>query len=1359
MGGAAEAEPEWRRRTDEEVTTVASAPSPTTTLKTFPIPLRKKFELGSPPPLPPPRFPLAPIDTNGRAVVFESRVEVGEKVDVGKSDDDDDDDDDDVGPVIAPSRGVKRRAPRAGGAKGTASSVLGQDVVARRPEMDRDGDGEGRRRRKLSGSSAGVTSPVPGGRATPRQTPKTATRGDAKRKHATSHAKTPKTPRPAPSPSVAAQPGTEVAHQERRVRDFIRDLARKPQVVNATRLVGTEKDLSGPADFKLDHAMSLVLETVGVRELYRHQKEAIHAAIVQKRSVVVATPTASGKSLAYIIPLLLKLAEKRSSRALVLFPLKALANDQLAKLKRFPAAAAKLVDSGAYSGAALKRLKGIAAVTMRVCDGDTSEGERLAIREEKTQLLLTNADTLHHRILPGLKHGWSKSFWANLEMVVIDEAHTHSGVQGSHFANVMRRALRLCVTFGNNRTAFICTSATISNPREHVKALTTRDPVAVTVSGAPSGEKTMILWQPPEAGAEGGVTGEHTPCGVGAAVGKSTSEPSSQRRSPYAEAADIIASMVKAGVRCLAFVSARKLTESVCRDAKANLVKAGHQDLALLVDSYRAGYSVQERRSLERRLAAGEIAALVCTSALEMGIDVGVLDATVHVGVPDTAAAMWQQAGRSGRRQGCSVAVVVACERPVDSYYLSHPDELFRRRPEAALIDPSNVALLEAHLPCAAWECPLDLMEDAKMFDDPEAAARFKEQAMAKRGEGADNVAPVRTPFNMAVRRSLKPTPNTGSIGDGKGEVGGGKDGPGAQVTQFKPWNNGEPTLWRNEATSTFHCRDFWRPHFHVSLRGAPSMGEEWTLLDITNGISLNAGAREIEKVEAHRAMLRVYPGCIHLSNKGQFKVEHLDEGNRVAFCRSYERMESTHPRDRTVVAPLDADPANGVPEPQRRRIGAACVRTSKGRVRVKETVTGYVLKDHYTLVKIEERSFPAPGLPAADFVTDALWWDLPEIVVRFKITPEDLPKATAGVANLCAALVPAVAMCDARDIAGACVFHNATGDGVSGARIYLYDTCPNGVGLAAKAYDNLLGLWEKALMTVRDCPCATGCPSCVQAGFKGRDAGEGKAVARIALEGLLGTWMAEPTATPAEAYVEATVADFTTEDEANMDKALAAKVLMDSPVEFGHAPATKPVLGQAYVQEDQLERDCAHGGFEHPLAPDRGHHQPPHQDVRSSSSSNVRGIHQQQQQRWARQPLPTRQQRQDQCLQQQPQQHQRWQPLYQQQHRQGWQQQPTPPPQQQPQRCHQQASYQQLPRPIQQQHRQHRQVLEQPLASQQHHQRQPYRNGAGGGGEKHSGGGASTTGIICTYDPSKARKRADPDQKTISGMLFRQQR
>lgn len=359
------------------------------------------------------------------------------------------------------------------------------------------------------------------------------------------------------------------------------------------------------------------------------------------------------------------------------------------------------------------------------------------------------------------------------------------------------------------------------------------------------------------------------------------------------------------------------------------------------------------------------------------------------------------------------------------------------------------------------------------------------------------------------------------------------------------PWDDGTPLLAMNRSTGVASCRDNFRPHHHVTIRGAPSGGEPWTLLDCTHGACVKTGAKVIEKVEAHRAMSRVYEGCVYLFQDRQYLVEALDERTRTARCRTNShRNETTHPKSHESVTELDADPRRGIAAPRRRRVGYANVRCSVGRARVVERVVGMVAKDQYTFEVRRERAYPSPGLLSADFVTDAVWWDLPDEIVRYKITDTGvLARATFGVVNLCVALVPATAMCDARDVQGAVRFlRSESGDECAGARMYLYDTCPKGVGLAPKAYESLESLWERALKTVSECPCAAGCPSCTQAGgAAGGMAGSEKRASRLILEGLLGKWL-KPDDDDARADADAAVAGGTgARAEARKREALAA--------------------------------------------------------------------------------------------------------------------------------------------------------------------------------------------------------------------------
>ena len=891
-------------------------------------------------------------------------------------------------------------------------------------------------------------------------------------------------------------------------------LAKKPQAVDVHWFPARSKDVSGPPGFKLDRAIELVLRETGVPELYSHQKAACDAVLRDKKSVVIATPTASGKSLGYVVPLLTRLSERRSSRAMLLFPLKALANDQLEKLRRFTETAGRLADSGAYdddkNASLLRRLRAIASVSAAVCDGDSDARARAAIRSERTQIVLTNPDALHHIVLPGfVTKKFSRAFFQNLEFVVVDEAHAHTGVEGSHVANVLRRLLRICRECDNVGVRFICTSATVANPAEHVRALTTVEPAAVTESGAPRARRAAILWRPPALPRKKTSASNQRDDEDKDALSDDISDDADApvaRRSALAEAADVVADLVRRRASCLCFVTARTLVESVCRDVRQRLMRSGDQALALRVDSYRGGYGAEERRSIERRLKNGELYALITTSALEMGIDVGALDATVHVGVPQTASSMWQQVGRAGRRDASSVAVVIANETPLDAYFLDSPKELWHRAPEPAVVDPANVAILEQHLPCASFEAPVDVKLDSPVFDDAAAARRARETAASA---SATKAGPYQTPYLLALRRALAPTP---------------ADLPAAE--RNGGWNDGTPLLVLDAEKKKATCRAGYRPHADVSLRGFPRDGHDWIVLDVTRGSCIKDGAVEVERVAPRDAARRVYPGCLFSCRKGTFRVVGpLELRDRVARCvrapPAEARRRWTSPMVRVVVEPLAPDPKKGVP-PRLTRVVRGATRVAAGRVAVTERVVGYVSSvrgEHASRLNAERQrtTYPEP-LSSGAYATDGVWWRFPRDALS-RIPGDKIKEAAWGVLNLARALAPSFASCDARDVGGTVIVSESGNrdvfddDGRTNAgdelvvTLCLYDAVPGGVGLASRLFHVLGDAWDVALDAVSRCACAEGCPSCVRAGrthFVETD----KKYARVALEAMTAAWL-----------------------------------------------------------------------------------------------------------------------------------------------------------------------------------------------------------------------------------------------------------
>ncbi|MGB9377461.1 MAG: DEAD/DEAH box helicase [Mycobacteriales bacterium] len=427
-----------------------------------------------------------------------------------------------------------------------------------------------------------------------------------------------------------------------------------------------------------DWVPSLLIERLalaGIDLPWQHQAAAASLAH-EGSSVVVATGTASGKSLAYLLPVISAALTEPKSTALYLSPTKALAADQLRSVRSLA-------------------LTEVRAATF---DGDTAPAERDWVRAH-ARLVLTNPDMLHRGILPS--HARWASFFRRLRYVVIDECHGYRGVFGSHVAHVLRRLRRICARYGST-PVFILASATVSTPAESASRLVGMPVAAVTDDASPSGALDFALWEPP---LMPGLTGEH-----GAPV----------RRTATAEAASLLADLVVERVRTLAFVRSRRGAEVVALGARRALLESA-PDLADRVAAYRAGYLPTERRQLEAGLQQGDLLGLATTNALELGLDIVGLDAVVLTGYPGTLASLWQQAGRAGRSGEQALAVFVARDDPLDTYLVHHPAAVFGRAVEATVLDPANPYVLGPQLCCAAAELPLTV-DDLPMFGGDDAA-------------------------------------------------------------------------------------------------------------------------------------------------------------------------------------------------------------------------------------------------------------------------------------------------------------------------------------------------------------------------------------------------------------------------------------------------------------------------------------------------------------------------------------------------------------------------------------------------------------------------------------------------------------
>ncbi len=427
----------------------------------------------------------------------------------------------------------------------------------------------------------------------------------------------------------------------------------------------------GKLDEPLEPALQDCLDEHGLSRLYSHQAIAINHVRAGK-NVIVATSSASGKSLVYNIAVLQAMLTEPATRALFLFPTKALAQDQLRKLNEL------------FSPALLP------PEALATFDGDTPRTERADVRRHG-RIILTNPDMLHVGIMPNHQQ-WS-TLLRHLKYVVVDEAHIYCGVFGSHVACVLRRLRRLCALYGSNPQFILCT-ATVANPGDHALGLTGLPCEVVTTDGSPRGWKDFVFWNPPLIDAK-----------------KTT------RRSAHWESTNIFTELMLQGSRTLTFTRTRRLAELIYIYARDRLKDEDYK-LSKLVMPYRGGYMPEDRRKIEQELFGGKLMGVVATNALELGIDSGGLEATVLDGYPGSISSTWQQAGRSGRSQGESLSFLVAWDNPLDQYFMRHPRDFFQRGFEHVLVNPANHYILRDHILCAAWEKPLDEADKNVLGDD-----------------------------------------------------------------------------------------------------------------------------------------------------------------------------------------------------------------------------------------------------------------------------------------------------------------------------------------------------------------------------------------------------------------------------------------------------------------------------------------------------------------------------------------------------------------------------------------------------------------------------------------------------------------
>lgn len=695
-----------------------------------------------------------------------------------------------------------------------------------------------------------------------------------------------------------------------------------------------------PFPDELHPSLQNALQKRGIEQLYTHQREAFDKA-VQGVSFTAITPTASGKSLCYHLPVLQEIISNKSSRAIYLFPTKALAQDQKTDLNELIEATGEEVLSYTY-------------------DGDTAPGIRTKIRKAG-HIIMTNPDMLHSGILP--HHTKWVSLFENLKYIVIDELHTYKGVFGSHVAHVIRRLKRICAFYGSN-PVFICTSATIKNPKELAETLTNEKHELIANSGAPIGKKTFIFYNPPIVNTTFGV-----------------------RRSAVLEVRDLSKRLFEAGIQTIIFAKSRVRVEMLVTYLKSLTAKKIHDES---IQGYRGGYLPSERRAIEKGLRDGSIQMVVSTNALELGVDIGQLQACIMTGYPGNIASAWQQAGRAGRRQDEALIIYVAQSTALDQYIVNHPTYFFGTHPEEARINPDNIIILMDHLKCAAFELPFSMTDTYGEFTVQELLAYLEEE--------------------------------------------------GVLVKTSTQWH------WMSDRF----------PAHEISLRSAAQ--ENVVIIDMT--LPQN---KVIGEMDTYSAMTLLHEEAIYMHQGTQFQVEKLDWEEKKAYVREVEVDYFT---DANLAVELKV-----LSEDKSAEYKSATV--SYGDVSLLAIPTIFKKIRFNTHDNIGSGPI---SIPPMEMHTSATWvsFDLPE-----NWSEEQLTDALNGAAYAMGSFIPLFLHCDRSDLSVVPQVKAVHNDRPT---IFVYDSYPGGIGLSERVYDILLSLLERTIEHVENCPCKSGCPSCIGA-------------------------------------------------------------------------------------------------------------------------------------------------------------------------------------------------------------------------------------------------------------------------------------
>ncbi len=854
--------------------------------------------------------------------------------------------------------------------------------------------------------------------------------------------------------------------------------------VTAVRCLPPVPARFAPFPEALDGRLRRALESRGVSQLYTHQADAIEH-VLAGRHVVVITPTASGKTLCYNAPVLHAILQDPSSRALYLFPTKALAQDQLAELHAMCETLAADAD---------------AQIGVFTYDGDTPQDARRSIRS-RAHLVLSNPDMLHSGILPHHPR-WAKLF-ENLRYVVIDELHAYRGVFGSHVSNVLRRLRRICRHYGSD-PVFICSSATIANPRELAERLTEQPFELVDRSGAPRGEKLFVFVNPPVVNHQLGI-----------------------RRSYLGETRRIAAEFLKRSLQLIVFAQSRLATEILTTYLKDDF--DGEPGMPERIRGYRGGYLPNRRREIEKGLREGAVRAVVSTSALELGIDIGALDVSVLAGYPGTIAATWQRAGRAGRRASRSAAVLVASSAPLDQFVVRHPSYFFDASPERALIDADNLHLLVDHVKCAAFELPFGTAEAFGRHDVQQILALLAEQGLVHRAGGvvdpgdpqdeggwtwtsesypadavslrsisSDNFVVVDTTREPRVIGETDFTSGPSTLHPKAIYLVEGQlyqverldfDGRKAFVREIDcDYYTDAITYDRVTILDTFDQSSGGRPPAAWGSAGGPREESE----------SGSAAARASDSLEP----LRSAQGLSGRAGGGPPAQEHEGGAPRAWGSAGGPREESESgsaaARASGGGAPRAWGSAGGPREES--ESGSAAARASGGgaprawgEVHVVSRVVGFKKIKFYTNENVGSGEL---DLPEQQMHTTSYWLTIPpSIMASLPFAADDRRDGVVGLSFAMGNVAQLLLMCDRHDI-GVSIASEDEAEGPAASmghegstettrkerapRIFIYDRYPGGIGFSEPLYRMNDELLDRTRELIAGCDCENGCPGCV---------------------------------------------------------------------------------------------------------------------------------------------------------------------------------------------------------------------------------------------------------------------------------------